>query len=216
MMVKKPPVFPGELCKNDALFMHGALMAKPFVRCYPQDRVEIVYGPSCKPEKEIILKRCTADGVFYQKRRGGGGTVILSPGMVVVIVVGGRRKGEGTNEIFTRIHQAIIGLLLPFTKDRVVQRGISDLAIGEKKIAGSSLYLGRRPDLYYYQSSIMVESDVSLIQRYLTHPPREPQYRNGRNHGDFCTTLRNEGSAVSVRECAELLNEKLAECISAP
>jgi len=123
--------------------MHGALKARPFVHCYLQDKVEIVYGPSCKPGREIIPERCSADRVLCQRRRGGGGTVVLSPGMVVVIVVGERRKSEGTGEIFSRVHQAVIEILAPFAKNRIVRRGISDLAIGEKKSrAAVSIWAG--------------------------------------------------------------------------
>ncbi|HEB84320.1 MAG TPA: hypothetical protein ENI92_04885 [Bacteroidetes bacterium] len=70
----------------------------------------------------------------------------------------------------------------------VRRAGISDLAIGGRKLAGSAFY--RRKNLAYYSASLLVDPDLALIERYLRHPPREPEYRRGRAHRDFLTTLR--------------------------
>lgn len=40
--------------------------------------------------------------------------------------------------------------------------------------------------------------DLSLIDRSLRHPPREPDSRRGRHHLDFVTSLWREGFVVPV------------------
>jgi lipoate-protein ligase A len=137
------------------------------------------------------------------------------PGVVVTIVVGERelKSAHAAGEIhaiFDTIHDAMTGLLSPFIERGIAGKGISDLAIGEKKVLGSSLYLGRNPDFYYYQSSLMVDCDCLLIERYLKHPPREPGYRSGRSHADFCTSLAREGASISPSEIIRLFSENLA------
>ncbi|MCW8965665.1 MAG: hypothetical protein OQK82_03125, partial [Candidatus Pacearchaeota archaeon] len=108
------PVFPGAVRKNDAVFLYGALQKKPYVKIYEQYATEVVYGPSCRCEKEVDVKRCNADGVPLVERRGGGGTVVLSQGMVVCIIVGERTTGLTAVDCFNRIHHQIVALLEPF------------------------------------------------------------------------------------------------------
>lgn len=189
--------------------MYGALAPKPFIYAYVQKSVEVVLGPSCKPEREVFLDRCETDGVMLAKRRGGGGTVVLSPGMVVLVVVGERAKNSSIPQTFSTIHDPIIRLLDPTGALGLQKNGLSDLAIGAKKVLGSSLYLQRDPFFYYYQSSIMVDSDRSLLTKYLRSPPKEPDYRKGRTHAEFCTTLRREGYGFSAAELAQLIAHEL-------
>ncbi len=206
--------FSDPLRKNDALFMYGALREKPFVAVYQQKRVEVVCGPSCKPEAEIDIDQCAADGVPIVKRRGGGGTVLLSPGMVITVVVGGRVKGETVPQVFSKIHDAMIVCIDPRGALCLQKDGISDLAVKGKKILGSSLYVQHSPYFYYYQSSLMVASDVALLQRYLRHPLKEPVYRRGRPHHEFCTTLLREGCPLAPETIIDLFAEKLPRYLS--
>ncbi|MFP4418211.1 MAG: lipoyl protein ligase domain-containing protein [Fibrobacterota bacterium] len=203
---------PGEPQKNDALFLYGACQKKPFVYAYSQQDIEVVYGPACKPEREIYLQRCKDHKIPVRRRRGGGGTVVLSPGMVVTIVVGRRQGDEMATSIFSRIHSALIEVL-GLNPEKVREKGISDLAIGERKILGSSLYLSRKPPYFYYQSSLMVCPDMSLISNLLTHPPKEPDYRQGRPHDSFCTCLNHEGIGVQTNRVTQMINRKLTSVL---
>ncbi len=212
--MSKIPEFRGDLRKNDALFMFGAVNPLPFVYIYEQRDVEIVHGPSCRVVRdEIYVQRCDSDGVRITQRRGGGGTVVLAPGMIVSIIVGTRKKEQTALAIFNSVHAAFITTLDSAGAKGVTTSGISDLAIGEKKVLGSSLYMGRDPMLFYYQSSLMVNSDISLIGRYLRHPPREPDYRRGRDHEEFCTTLCDQGYSGSVAELKVKLETGLPELL---
>jgi lipoate---protein ligase len=203
------PVFPGELKKNDAVFLYGAIQQKkPFVFSYTQEACEIVHGPSCIVPDEIHIANCKAESVPVIERRGGGGTVVLSKGMCILIAVG-FRDGRHALPIFNSIHSSLIKLLESFGIKNLKQQGTSDITINDHKILGSSLYLGSKPQLYYYQSCLMVSSDIHLLNRYLKHPPREPDYRKSREHNSFCTTLDNAGYSVPVQELSSLFSEKL-------
>ncbi len=205
------PRFPGEVCKNDGIFIYGAQCPKPYVYAYQQESLEIVIGPSCKPELELNLKNCIADSVPIQKRRGGGGTVILAPGVVVTIVVGERKNCESALDIFDKIHNAMIALLENEGICSIEKKGISDLAIKNRKVLGSSLYMGSSPFCYYYQSSLLVSADISLMNRYLEHPPKEPDYRKGRGHDEFCTTLHRQGLTITPSYLCELFSCRLQQ-----
>jgi lipoate-protein ligase A len=75
-------------------------------------------------------------------------------------------------------------------------KGISDLSIGDKKIMGSSMYL-KGNDLFYH-AVLNVSEEVSLISKYLKHPKKEPDYRKGRPHNEFVTSLHAEGYYIDV------------------
>jgi lipoate-protein ligase A len=210
-------MFPEPLKKNDNIFIHGATsQEKPFVRIYEQDAIEIIHGPSCRIiNSEIFVDRCKTDGVQITERRGGGGTVVLSPGVLVIIVVGDKKNNcESATDIFRRIHARLIIALCKAGIDDVVCAGISDLSVNGKKILGSSLYMGSigqrsKSPLFYYQSSLMVSNDISLMDRYLRHPLREPDYRRGRGHREFCTTLRELNIHINISELSGLVESEL-------
>ncbi|MDR2578866.1 MAG: hypothetical protein LBC70_08710 [Chitinispirillales bacterium] len=205
------PVFPGQLRKNDDVFIRGAAREKPFLFIYEQEGVEVVHGPSFRADREIFIDRCEEDGVDVTARRGGGGTVVLSPGVLVIIVVGEKRsEREGALDVFGRVHDGIIAALCKAGVTGAVRAGISDIAVGGKKILGSSLYMGSKPPLFYYQSSLMVSNNLTLLDRYLRHPPKEPEYRQGRSHSEFCTTLKELGTLpVDMGELAGLIEREL-------
>jgi lipoate-protein ligase A len=96
---------------------------------------------------------------------------------------------------------------------RISDRGISDLAIGERKILGSSIY--RRRLTLFYQGSLLVDNDLKLFDRYLGFPSRVPDYRRGRGHGEFCTTLVRAGCRVSPSELIAALRRVLGERLPA-
>jgi lipoate---protein ligase len=197
------PSFTLPIRKNDGIFLFGAMQPKPYIFTYTQNDIEVVHGPSCKPDREIYTERCKRDGVPIIKRRGGGGTVVLLPGTVILVIVGIREYGQSALQIFEWIHKGLIQYFVSQGICGVAQDGISDLVLENKKILGSSLYLGNRPSLFYYQSSLLVNSDIRLFNRYLKHPPREPEYRRGRDHGDFCTTLRMQGFSIPPEELVQ-------------
>lgn len=206
------PFFPGILRKNDALFLYGATQRKPSVVSYQQEFTEVVHGPSCKIDDEIQVNMCTNNNIPICERRGGGGTVILSPGMCITIITGTRDNRDALS-IFKRIHSAMIELLEQLGIKKLKQQGISDITIDGQKILGSSLYLGTRPTNYYYQSSLMVSSDINLLNQYLKYPPKEPDYRNSRPHDSFCTTLLAQGYTISAPAICRLFETTLPDLL---
>ncbi|HSV93698.1 MAG TPA: hypothetical protein VLH81_11505, partial [Desulfobacterales bacterium] len=97
----------------------------------------------------------------------------------------------GNREYARKINEWVIDALGSLGVNGLEQRGITDLALKGRKVLGTSIYRGRR--VLFYQASLLVANDVSVFARYLEHPYAEPDYRHGRNHDAFCTTLRAEG-----------------------
>ena len=165
----------------------------------------VVLGAGRKAEEDVLEAQAASDGVPLRRRRGGGGTVVLSRGQAVLALVTEVSSPFRNREYFQAINgwirDALSGLGVP--PELIQDRGISDLAMDERKILGTSLYRRRR--ILFYQGSLLVDNDLALFDRYLRFPSRVPDYRKGRGHGEFCTTLAREGCAVPVQRIMESL-----------
>ncbi len=122
--------------------------------------------------------------------------MVLSPGVLVISLVKTVKHLYHFTEYFFQINGIVIDALRELGVNGSNQRGISDICIGDRKISGSSMY--RSKALLFYTASLMVANDVTLLDRYLKHPPKEPDYRQGRPHRDFVTTLAAEHPGLAV------------------
>jgi lipoate-protein ligase A len=157
-------------------------------------------GAGGKAEQDVITEQAERDAVPVMRRRGGGGTVVLSPGQVVLALVAEVASPFQNLKYFRAINHWFRLALQTLGVTGVEDRGISDLAIRDKKILGTSLYRRRR--ILFYQASLLVDNDLALFDRYLRFPSRVPDYREGRDHLEFCTNLRLEGYSLSVGDVA--------------
>jgi lipoate-protein ligase A len=177
----------------------------PLSRIYEPSTLCAVLGAAGKPEQDLLLENLDADGVPCMHRRGGGGTVVLGPGQVVLAVVTEVASPFRNKEYAAEINSWIVEALRRLSVTGVHPAGISDLAIGEKKIVGTSIYRTRL--VLFYQASLLVSNDISVFTRYLAMPVKVPDYRRGRTHEEFCTTLAREGYAGSVADVIAALTE---------
>jgi len=160
---------------------------KPRIRLRRYTGLSVVCGRGSRPEVELRLDAIQEDRVPVLRRPGGGCAVVLDPGNVIVSVVLNLPGVAGIKSAFAGISDWIIEGLSRSGVSRVTRKGISDLALGERKIGGSCIYRSR--DLLYYSTTLLVEPDLELVERYLEHPPREPEYRGGRTHREFMGSL---------------------------
>ncbi len=177
----------------------------PVSRIYEPDALVAVLGAGGKPEQDLLLANLEEDGVPWRRRRGGGGTVVLSPGQVVLALVTEVQSPFRNREYAGQINSWIVEALESLGVRGVQAEGISDLAIRGRKIVGTSIYRTRL--VLFYQASLLVFNDVSLFTRYLAMPVKAPEYRAGRSHEDFCTTLAREGYRGSTAEVMRALEK---------
>jgi len=175
------------------------------VRVYRFPYTAVVVGRGSRPALELRQEACHADGMKILRRRGGGCAVVLDPGNVIVstaVTAPGLRIAD---HFETLSNWLIAGLARAGVAD-VVQRDISDLCIGDYKVAGACMYRAR--NLVFYSASVLVDPDITLMERYLHHPPREPEYRRGRPHAQFVTSLR-ERTGLDPKSLTERLDDLL-------
>lgn len=164
----------------------------------PYESTAIVLGRGSKPEVELHLDAVLADGVPVFRRRGGGCAVLLDPGNLIVSVVQPLPGIGGSKAAFARLSAWLIEALAAAGAPGVEQRGISDLVLGNRKVGGSAIY--REQGLLYYSSTLLIDPNIAGMERWLAHPPREPEYRAARRHGEFLGALPNAFDHDTLRD----------------
>lgn len=172
------------------------------------DDYYIVLGNSNKPFENLIEQSIFADNVWVYKRPSGGETVILSPNTLVLAIKSTLDKFSNPNRHFRYFNQKIIQGLESLEIKGLSTRGISDIALEKKKILGSSIY--RKRNVLFYHAVLNVSEPVETIERYIKHPTKEPDYRKGRSHKEFVTSLHDEGYVFTMHQIQDALNTSLS------
>jgi lipoate-protein ligase A len=180
------PSFP-RYCYDDDLIQAARRDGRARVRVYRLIDTAVVLGAGSRAITEVRLDACQENGIPILRRRGGGCAVALDPGDVIVSLVAvGLPFGHHRRHLDILTNWLIDGLArigLPGVR----LEGICDLVYGHRKVGGACLHRSR--DLLHYSASLLVDPDIERVTRYLKHPPREPDYRQGRSHAMFMGSL---------------------------
>lgn len=158
----------------------------------------VVLSASNQPEKETHIIACDAKKIPILKRKGGGGTVVLGPGCLILTFAFYAKNIYGNNDYFSLINNLWINALKAFGIKDLSQNGISDICLGDKKVAGTSIF--RKKHLLVYQGSLLINANLSLISELLCYPSRAPAYRAERSHDEFITNLAHSDNFIDIRE----------------
>jgi lipoate-protein ligase A len=156
----------------------------------------VVVGRSSRVAEEVNMKACRAANVLVFRRSSGGAAIVTGPGCLMFSVVL-RYEGRQHLRMIDQAHEHVLGIVasaIAKLVPGVERRGTSDLAIGGRKFSGNSLRCKREHLLYH--GTLLYDFDLSLIERLLRMPPRMPEYRGGREHGEFVMNLDLNGAAL--------------------
>jgi lipoate-protein ligase A len=217
----------------------------PLLRLWEADDYGVVLGRGGDRTRELRTEdlpathgkppgnpRPTGASLPVVRRPSGGGTVVVGPGCLMYAVLLPR---SGPPRI-DRVHEAVLQQTATAVQRalgsrplRVVRAGTSDLAIVDavggplRKVSGNSLRLKRRFLLYH--GTLLYDFDLPLVEQVLAHPPREPDYREGRSHARFVANLPCDGAAlraalVASWQANQVLEhwpqKRLADLLAAP
>ena len=160
------------------------------------DETCVVMGRSNNPTDSIFTKNVVADSIPVYKRPSGGETVVLSNEMIVLSIAVKQTDFKSGKSYFKNYNTKIISTLKKLGIEDLGYKGISDITIKDLKILGSSIYQNKY--VVFYHAVLNVGESVSLIDKYLKHPAREPDYRKNRNHKDFITSLSKENYNINI------------------
>jgi lipoate---protein ligase len=165
-------------------------------RSWEPDRLAVVLGRGNLAAAEVHESICQSAQIPILRRRGGGGTVLLAPGVLVISLVKDVQHQFNMPTYFRQINAYVIEALEPLGIQQLTQQGHSDICIRDRKILGSSMY--RSKALLFYSASLLVANNLESIPHYLKYPSKEPEYRRGRSHLEFLTTITREYPNISL------------------
>jgi lipoate-protein ligase A len=162
------------------------------------DKTYLVLGQRDDLESSVYLEKAQKDNITILKRPSGGHSVLLSRNTIVIAIsITNLNLGE-TKKFFNACNSAVIKGLEKQNITGVSQKGISDLSYGKLKIMGSSMYRPRNHT--FFHAVLNVNEKPENIAKYLKHPKSEPDYRKGRSHNDFITSLSELGYSVNDKK----------------
>jgi lipoate-protein ligase A len=179
----------------------------PGMRIYGFDRRAVVAGRGSRLSREVHLNRIRRDKVPIYRRRGGGCAVFLDPGNLIVSIAFPAEGFGNVGPLFCEAGNRVIRALARAGITGVYRDGISDLVIENRKIAGACFH--RSKDMAYYSAALLVSPDLGAMDAYLSHPPREPDYRRGRPHKAFVAGLDSFFPELTVSRLESMLTTGL-------
>lgn len=209
-----PPRPVGENVELDELMLRAARSTgRVTFRLWWGTAPTVVLGSSEDATVVAYLRRCAELGVEVLKRTSGGGAILQTEGVLNYALVAPAPTAIWIKELFlvsSRILIEALGLLgLAAT-----QQGTSDVTVGDLKVSGNAM--ARRAGGILVHGTLLYDIDIELVEASLRHPPREPEYRRGRSHRDFITTLRNLGVKATKLELEQAVIAALAHVAAHP
>lgn len=159
------------------------------VRFWEFDRPVVVLGRSSKIDVEVDREFCRESDIPVLRRCSGGASVVGGPGCLMYSVVLSFDERPEVQRI-DAAHRFVMGRIRHAVQQfvpEVVMQGTCDLTWRNRKFSGNSLRIAKRHLLYH--GTVLYAADVDLISRCLATAPRQPDYRDGRDHSAFITNL---------------------------
>lgn len=166
------------------------------LRFWEAPRPAVIVGWFGDVAAEVEEHACRADGIPVIRRISGGGAVIVGAGCLnysLVLSLDARPELRDVGRSYTVVLGWVAEAL---ATPGLIMAGASDLALCDRKVAGSAQRRGRRALLHH--GSVLYAFEVPVMERYLKHPPRQPAYRAERRHSAFVTNAPIEPRRVKA------------------
>lgn len=173
------------------------------LRVWEAESPFVVLGYGNRLDEWVNRDACHRLGVPILRRCSGGGAVVQSHGCLNYAVVLRADKHAslasipGANHWIMERQRQAVELALRNAASRSAAAaplvgsvricGDTDLAVQGRKCSGNAQR--RHSQSLLFHGSLLWGLDVNLVTQCLRGPPRQPPYREGRNHADFLINL---------------------------
>ncbi len=151
----------------------------------------VVLGFSNKVEQEVLVPFCEKNKIPIFRRCSGGGTVLQGPGCLnysLILKIKGReglRSVTSTNRFIMEKHARALSEAL---NKPVEVQGHTDLTLDGLKFSGNSQR--RKREAVLFHGTFLLDFDLTMIEKTLKIPSKQPEYRKNRPHEKFLTNVK--------------------------
>jgi lipoate-protein ligase A len=156
----------------------------------------VVVGRNSKVEGEVNVEFCRREKIPILRRASGGCAIVTGPGCLMYAVVlsyGERPELRQLDEAHRLVLDTLLKGLRPLVAN-VDRQGTCDLVVWPNKFSGNSVRCRRNALLYH--GTLLYDFPLELVSKCLKAPPREPEYRAGREHAAFVMNLPVTAAAM--------------------
>jgi lipoate-protein ligase A len=189
------PTVAENLAIDESLAASASKDQRRTLRFWRGGPVTAVLGCAEKPETALNLDECNRLGIDIVKRVTGGGAVLQSPGVFNYSYTAPDGGILDIHKMFQKGAELVISALSELGIE-AHHRGISDVAVGNRKISGNAQ--ARKWHAVLLHGTLLFDMDSRLLESVIMHPTREPDYRQGRLHSEFIVTLKHLNPSISV------------------
>jgi lipoate---protein ligase len=185
------------LALDEALLLEVEAGGDDVLRVWEVPAPVVVLGSGCRLADDVREENCQTDGIIILRRSSGGGSVLWGPGCLLYTLALRFERHPGLTEIRPS-YQHILGRVAEAVGlPGVEQSGISDLTFGGRKFSGNAQQ--RKQNAMLHHGTLLYAFDLAAVGRYLRPPPRQPDYREQREHQDFLLNLPFGGKELKRR-----------------
>ncbi len=156
----------------------------------------VVVGRNSKVDGEVNTDFCRTGGIPILRRASGGCAIVTGPGCLMYAVVLSYRERPELRQL-DEAHRFVLDTVLKALRPLIAnvdRQGTCDLVVGPNKFSGNSLRCRRNALLYH--GTLLYDFPLELVSKCLKQPPREPEYRAGREHASFVMNLPVSAEAM--------------------
>lgn len=149
----------------------------------------VVIGRGSQIAREVNLPAAEAAGLPVLRRISGGAAIVAAPGCLMYSVLLSYQRRPHLR-MLDQAHRTVMEAMVEALRPLVPEMGwdgTCDLVVSARKVSGNSLRCRREWLLYH--GTFLLDMDLGLLDQFLLHPPREPEYRQKRQHAEFVTNL---------------------------
>lgn len=184
------------------------------LRIWESETYFVVVGHANKVNIEVNTSACNEMKVPIHRRHSGGGTVVQGPGCLNYSLLLQIDRSAEMNSIQST-NQYVLGriadALQPVIDQSIAFQGTSDLTINGKKFSGNAQ--NRKRNYVLFHGTILYDFDLSLIQRLLNPPSKEPKYRQNRIHTEFVMNMPLSKQTITNQIRSAWLASETLNCI---
>ena len=179
------------------------LLEDDILRFWEPSSYFAVLGYSNKIQTEVNQTACQKAGIPIFRRPSGGGTVLQGPGCLnfsLILKIKNSKALQNlvkTNAFVLKRNQKALESALGL---KINVRGMSDLALDDRKFSGNAQR--RKRHCLLYHGTFLLRMKIHLMENLIRFPSRQPLYRKGRAHEDFLTNLKVP--ATRIKEALRL------------